>query len=66
MFTVIDWVVAPFDQRLPELLGEVKVTLFPAQNVVGPLVVTVIGVPVERVIEVGKLVALHNPVIETE
>lgn len=39
--TVMDWVVAPFDQKL--LLGEeeVKVTDPPAQNVVAPLAVIV-------------------------
>ncbi len=37
--TVIDGVVAPFDQRYDEALDAVSVTLPPAQNVVGPLAV---------------------------
>ena len=39
--TVIDWVVAPLYQTLPVALDEVRVTDPPAQNVVGPLAVTV-------------------------
>ena len=34
--TVIDCVVAPFDQRYEAEAGAVSVTLAPAQNVVGP------------------------------
>src|SRR5712691_13445204 len=51
--TVIDDVVAPFDQRYDDPLDAVSVTLPPAQNVVGPpavilavglaLTVTVVG-----------------------
>jgi hypothetical protein len=39
--TVIDCVVAPFDQILPVALLEVRTTLSPVQNVVGPLAVTI-------------------------
>jgi hypothetical protein len=39
--TVIDCVVAPFDQVLPVAAEDVKVTLPPAQKVVGPLAVMV-------------------------
>ncbi len=39
--TVIDWVVAPFDQIFPVALLEVNITLSGVQNVVGPLAVTV-------------------------
>ena len=39
--TVMDWVVAPLLHRLPVALDEVRVTDPPAQNVVGPLAVTV-------------------------
>jgi len=38
--TVIDCVVSPFDQTLPVVAEEVSVTVFPEQNVVGPLAVT--------------------------
>ena len=42
--TVIDWVVAPFDQRFPVELLEVRVTLPPGQNESGPLaVITGVG-----------------------
>ena len=34
--TIIDWVVSPVDHKLPVADDEVKVTLPPAQNVVGP------------------------------
>jgi hypothetical protein len=37
----MDWVVAPLLQTLPVALDEVRVTDPPAQNVVGPLAVTV-------------------------
>lgn len=40
-FTVIDWVVAPFDQKLLLDEEEVRVTEPPAQKVVGPLAVIV-------------------------
>ena len=39
--TVMDWVVAPVDQRLFVGDDEVKTTVPPAQNVVGPFAVTV-------------------------
>jgi hypothetical protein len=39
--TVIDCVVAPFDQILPVALLEVKITLSGVQKVVGPLAVMV-------------------------
>lgn len=39
--TVIDCVVAPFDQVFPVAEDEVKVTEPPAQKVVGPLAVMV-------------------------
>src|SRR5690242_9255635 len=39
--TVMDWVVAPFDQRYDAAVLEVSVTEPPSQNVVGPLAVTV-------------------------
>jgi hypothetical protein len=39
--TVIDWVVSPVDHTLPLADDEVKVTLPPAQKVVGPPGVTV-------------------------
>ncbi len=39
--TVIDCVVAPFDQIFPVALLEVNITLSPEQKVVGPLAVTV-------------------------
>ena len=38
---MIDWVVAPVDQTLPVADEEVKTTLPPAQNVVGPPAVIV-------------------------
>jgi hypothetical protein len=38
---VIDWVVAPFDQRYEVALDAVSVTLPPSQNVVGPPAVIV-------------------------
>jgi len=38
--TVIDCVIAPFDQRYDAAAGAVSVTEPPAQNVVGPLAVT--------------------------
>lgn len=41
MVTTIDWVVSPVDQRLPVADDEVKVTLPPTQNVVGPPAVIV-------------------------
>ena len=39
--TLIDCVVAPFDQRYVRPPGALRVTLPPSQNVVGPLGVTV-------------------------
>jgi archaellum component FlaF (FlaF/FlaG flagellin family) len=39
--TVIDCVVAPVDQTLPVAAEDVRVMLFPVQNVVGPLMVGV-------------------------
>jgi len=46
--TVIDWLVAPFDQVLPEALEDVNVTEPPEQNVVAPpaLIVGVVGAAV--------------------
>jgi hypothetical protein len=41
--TVIDWVVAPFDQRFPVGDDEVSVMLLPAQNVAAPVIVGVTG-----------------------
>ena len=38
---MIDWLVAPFDQRLSVALLEVSVTLPPVQKLVGPLAVIV-------------------------
>jgi len=65
-FTVIDWLVAPFDQVLPVALDEVNVTDPPEQKVVAPLalIVGVVGV-VFTVTVVGLDVALHVP-FETE
>jgi hypothetical protein len=40
LLTVIDCVVAPFDQRYDAEAGAVSVTEPPLQNVVGPLAVT--------------------------
>ena len=37
--TVIDWLVAPLDQRFPEVADEVSTTFPPEQNVVEPLAV---------------------------
>lgn len=44
--TVIDCVVAPFDQRLPVALLEVRITLPPGQNDKGPLAL-IVGVAIE-------------------
>jgi ABC-type glycerol-3-phosphate transport system substrate-binding protein len=41
--TVIDWVVAPVDQRLPLVEDDVSVTALPVQNAVGPLMTGVAG-----------------------
>jgi hypothetical protein len=42
--TVIDWVVAPVDQRLPVAEDDVSVIDAPGQNAAGPLMVGVAGV----------------------
>jgi hypothetical protein len=44
--TVMDCVVAPFDQRLPVELLEVRITLPPGQNESGPLAL-IVGVGME-------------------
>ncbi|MNU79312.1 hypothetical protein D3C71_689260 [compost metagenome] len=49
--TVIDCVVAPFDQVFPVADEDVKTTEPPAQNVVGPPAVMVGGVPGVTVID---------------
>src|SRR5712691_8530582 len=57
--TVIDDVVAPFDQRYEVPLDAVSVTLPPAQNVVGPpAVMLAVGLAL-TVTAVGVDVALH-------
>ena len=65
MLTEIDWLTEPFDQRLPVALGDVKVTLLPAQKDVGPLGVIVIGLPEEITIEIVELFAAQAPDKET-
>ena len=46
MLTVIDWLNESFDQKFPVALGDVKVTLLPAQKDVGPFaeITGVVGV----------------------
>ena len=63
--TVIDWVVAPVDQRYaaPELA--VSVTLPPGQKVVGPDAVIVAGSGWTTVTLVGADVALQPPAFVT-
>jgi len=39
--TVMDWVVAPFDHTFPVVAEDVKTTVPPEQNVVGPLALMV-------------------------
>jgi hypothetical protein len=41
--TVIDWVIAPVDQRLPVNAEDVRVIVLPAQNELSPLIVGVTG-----------------------
>ena len=64
--TVIDLLVEPFDHRFPVALGEVKVTLFPAQKLVGPFGTIEIGVPVDSTTVVDELLAVQVPDKETE
>lgn len=46
--TVIDWVVAPLDQRFPVELLELRTTLPPGQNESGPLAL-IVGVGIDVV-----------------
>ena len=62
----MDWLVAPFDHKLPVELGEVSVTLPPEQKVVAPLVLIEIGFPLDNETLTGKLIALHVPDIDAE
>ena len=57
--TLIDCVVAPVDQRYDEPLDAVRVTLPPAQNVVGPPAVIVAVGSALTVTTVGEDVALQ-------
>jgi hypothetical protein len=74
--TLIDCVVAPFDQRYPAALGAVKVTEPPSQNVVGPpavitgidgfaFTVTVIGADVALQPLAFVTVTLYEPDVVT-
>jgi hypothetical protein len=60
--TVIDCVVAPVLQVFPVALDDVRVTLPPAQNVVGPLAETVGVAGIEFTVTVADPFAeLHPP-----
>jgi hypothetical protein len=74
--TVIDWVVAPVDHKLPVAEDEVKVTLPPAQNVVGPpavmvgvggvgFTVTVVPADVAALQPAMVTVTVYVPAVET-
>ena len=64
VLTVIDGVVAPFDQRLPVADDEVKTTEPPEQNVVDPLAVIVGTVGnAFTVIPIGDDIAEQKPLL---
>ena len=73
--TVIDWVVAPVDQRFPVVDEEVSVMFFPGHKVVGPLMVGVTApgaAPTTKGAEVAEQPAalvtatVYEPAVETE
>jgi hypothetical protein len=65
---LIDWVVAPVDQRYEDPTDEVSVTLPPSQKVVGPDALIVGVTAVFTVMAVGALAAVQpvTSVIATE
>jgi hypothetical protein len=72
--TVIDWVVAPVDQRFPVSAEDVSVTEPPAQKELGPLIVGVGGSGFEVTTKAAEVeeqplafvtVTLYEPAVET-
>jgi len=61
--TVIDWLLAPFDHKLPVEAEDVSTTLPPAQKVVGPpaVIVGAAGAGVTETVTAVELGEEHPP-----